>query len=38
MADPGSDKNVIVPCSKRVNWDQNGSKRQPGKSLKNQVE
>ena len=22
-----SDKNVIAPCSKRVSWDQNGSKR-----------
>jgi hypothetical protein len=33
-----SDKNVIVPCSERVGFDQNASQRHPGKSLKNRVE
>jgi hypothetical protein len=32
------DKNVIVLRSKQVNWDQNGAKRNPGKSLKNGTE
>ena len=31
------DKNVIVLCSERVNFDQNGSNRQICKPLKNQV-
>jgi hypothetical protein len=38
MTAPRGDKNVIVPCSEGVNWDQNGSKRLPGESWKNQVE
>jgi len=32
------DKNVIVPCSERVKFDQNASECIPGKRLKNQVE
>jgi hypothetical protein len=32
------DKNVIVPCSERVNFDQNASECISGKRLTNQVE
>jgi hypothetical protein len=32
------DKNVIVPCSERLNFDQNASECFLGKRLKNQVQ